>query len=561
MLKNQTYSADDIRALMEASLGLTSELSLDAVLQNVVDVARTQLRAKYGALSVLDAGGGVARFITSGITEEERQRIGDIPQGHGLLSVLLHSGTVLRLDDLAKDPRSVGFPAHHPEMRSLLGVSIVSRGRIIGNLYLTEKEGGEGFDERDEDLVRLLSSQAAVAVANAELYEAERRRADEWQALFDLSREVTQATELAPLFRSVVERAAALLGAEVTVLALLSGDGSTLRTAAHSGLRRAPTERPRAVADHTLQRIAIETGEPVAISDRHADPALAGKPVGLLEEEDLKAAVAIPLRGKGRILGTLVAGNRSGAGFTDQQVGLLETFGNLTALAIEARELYEKLESLARLEERERIGMDLHDGVIQSIYAVGLHLEDVFDRLPEEPADMKPDVERAIDELNKVIKDIRSYIFDLRPQLSHVSDLPGALGQLVEQFRVNTLITITLDVSEPFEGVGGEAPALALFHIAQEALNNVSKHSKATGVTVRLISGERSVVLEVTDNGIGFDVPLESVPSFHNGLRNMRDRARSVGAHLKYESSPGQGTSVRVTLPVHRKEDGIDGQR
>jgi two-component system, NarL family, sensor histidine kinase DevS len=388
MTAGATYSAEEIRALVEASVSLTSELTLDTVLQKVVDVARGQIGAKYAALSVLSGDGGIQRFVTSGITEEERAAIGDIPVGHGLLSVLLHAGVTLRLDDLTQDPRSVGFPPNHPPMKSLLGVSVASRGRILGNLYLTEKEGGAGFNDRDEDLLRLLSTQAAVAITNAQLYE--------------------------------------------------------------------------------------------------------------------------------------------------------------------------KLESLARLEERDRIAMDLHDGTIQSIYAVVLHLEDVFERLPASAELLKPEVEGAMDDLNKVIKDIRSYIFDLRPQLSHVDDLPGALAQLVEQFRVNTLVPITLDVSDPFRGAGGEEPAMALFHIAQEALNNVSKHSKATMVAVTLDSTGRNVRLEVVDNGIGFDVPPEGASSVRNGLRNMRDRARTVGASLTFDSSPGRGTRIRVDLPVGRKEGAVD---
>jgi two-component system NarL family sensor kinase len=188
---------------------------------------------------------------------------------------------------------------------------------------------------------------------------------------------------------------------------------------------------------------------------------------------------------------------------------------------------------------------------------VGLHLEDTADRLPPEAADLRPDIERSMDDLNKVIKDIRSYIFDLRPHLSHVDDLPGALSQLVEQFRVNTLVTVTLDMSEPFRGVGGESAAMALFHIAQEALNNVSKHSKATAVDVRLHSTATAVTLEVEDNGVGFEVPPEGIASVRNGIRNMRDRARSAGAELTYESGLGQGTKVRVALPVHRKDEAV----
>lgn len=548
------HSGEEIRALLEASVSLTSELSLDSVLQKVVDVAREQIGARYAALSVLNSDGEIEKFISSGITAEERELIGHVPVGRGLLSVLLHEGASLRMDDMSKDPRSVGFPANHPAMRSLLGVPVISHGRILGNLYLTDKQAAPGFDERDEDLLSLLSTQAAVAITNAELYEAERRRADEWQALFDLSREVTVSADLLELLDSVVQRATRLLGADLGLLMLLSPDGRSLRIAAQTGLLTATPKGPIAVADHGLLQLVIEAGRPVVVADRWHDERLDGRPMALLDAEGLVSAIEVPLKGKDNVLGAIVVGNRAKTGFSDQQAKLVETFGNLTAVAIETRQLYEKLESLARLEERERIGMDLHDGVIQSIYAVGLHLEDLSERVPGGAQELKPDIEKAMDDLSKVIKDIRSYIFDLRPQLSEIDDLPAALVQLVEHFRANTLVTITLEISDPFESGGGEAEAMALFHIAQEALNNVSKHANATSVTVRLRSSPKYVSLEVEDNGIGFEVPAEGISGARSGLRNMRDRARSVGAKLSFGSSPGRGTTVRVTLPVRRKE-------
>jgi two-component system sensor histidine kinase DevS len=548
------YSAEEIRALLQASVSLTSELSLDSVLQKVVDVAREQIGARYAALSVLNSDGEIEKFISSGITAEQRERIGHAPVGRGLLSVLLHEGASLRMDEMSKDPRSVGFPPNHPPMRSLLGVPVISHGRILGNLYLTDKQVAPGFNERDEDLLSLLSTQAAVAITNAELYEVERRRAGEWRALFDLSREVTVSTDLQELLDSVVERATRLLSADLALLMLLSPDGSSLRIAAQVGLLTATPKGPLAVADHGLLRLVIETGRSVVVTDRRHDKRLDGRPLALLDDEGLISSIEVPLKGKDNVLGAIVVGNRAKTAFDDQQAELVETFGNLTAVAIETRQLYEKLESLARLEERERIGMDLHDGVIQSIYAVGLHLEDLSERLPGGAQELKPDIERAMDDLSKVIKDIRSYIFDLRPHLSEIDDLPVALVQLVEHFRVNTLVTIMLDISDPFESAGGEAEAMSLFHIAQEALNNVSKHANATSVTVRLSSSQKYVSLEVEDNGVGFEVPPEGISGARHGLRNMRDRARSVGAELSYESGPGRGTIVRVKLPVRRKE-------
>ncbi len=553
MAAKATYSADDIRALAEASVSLTSELSLDTVLQKVVDVAREQIGARYAALSVLNAGGEIERFIASGITPEERERIGHVPEGRGLLSVLLHEGASLRLDDIGKDPRSVGFPPNHPRMKSLLGVPVVSHGRILGNLYLTEKQGAREFDERDEEIVKLLSAQAAVAIRNAALYEAESQRADEWKALFDLSREVTASDDLAVLLDSVVRRAAKLLDADVALMTLVNPRGD-LTIAAQTGLAKERTKWPRGQSEHGLHRLTIETGRPVIVSDYRTDARAAAGGWLLFEEEGLVSALAVPLNSKDRTLGTLTVANRVRTDFSQRQAELLETFGNLTAIALETRQLYDKLESLARLEERERIGMDLHDGVIQTIYAIGLRLEDCTERVPEAAPELKADLETAMDELNKVIKDIRSYIFDLRPQLSHVDDLPEALRQLVEHVRVNTLMMATFEADTPLDGVGGEAEAMALFHIAQEALNNVSKHAKASSVSVRLSSAGGCVRLEVRDNGVGFDVPPDQISGAHHGLRNMRDRARSVGAELSYESSPGRGTTVRVELRVGRKE-------
>ncbi|HVP05854.1 MAG TPA: GAF domain-containing protein [Dehalococcoidia bacterium] len=532
---------------------LTSELSLEAVLQKVVDVAHEQIGARYAALSVLGADGRIEQFITSGITPQERERIGPIPAGRGLLGVLLHEGSTLNIEDISKDPRSIGFPPNHPEMKSLLGVPVIWHDQILGNLYLTEKIGGERFDERDEQLVRFLSTQAAVAITNARLYEGEQTRAHEWQALFEVSRDVTASHDLQELLDFVVRRASELLSTEVAVLNLVNPDGESLKAVAGIGTRNQGSDR-RLIASSTLLRRTLEHSQPVIIEDYHEEQAASGDGRwSLMEDEQLISAVLVPVLGEGGGLGVLMVGNHTFTQFSDREALLLQTFANMVAVALERRTLTEKLESLARLEERERIGMDLHDGIIQSIYAVALHLEDCADRLEEEPEEVKPSIEHAIDDLNKVIKDIRSYIFDLRPQLSHVQDVPQALHQLVEHFRVNSLITTTLDIDNTFAAIGGESEAMALFHIAQEALNNAAKHSKATNVSIRLHPTAGGIMLEVTDNGIGFTPPADGVSGAHHGLRNMRDRARSVGGVLAYDSTPGEGTTVRITLHPRQK--------
>jgi two-component system sensor histidine kinase DevS len=550
-----TYSIEDIRTLAEAGISLTSELSLRAVLQKVVDIARDNIDARYAAMSVLTDDGHIEQFLSSGISEAERAAIGHIPFGKGLLGVLLLEGATLRLEDIRADPRSVGFPPNHPTMKSLLGVPVIWRGKIIGNLYLTEKKRARSFSERDEELLRLLATQAAVAITNAGLYESEHSRAREWEALFKLSRDVTATTDLNELFAFVVKRAGELLDADVAVLELLSRSGENLVAVAGSGVRGSQESGVRALAQHEPLRQTLETRQPMIVVDYESQRKQGVGKWPLMEEESLISAIAVPVLGREQPLGVVAVGNRTLTRFTKRQAQLLQTFANLVAVAIERQHLFDRLENLARLEERDRIGMDLHDGVIQSIYAVGLHLEDCSDRLPANAQDVKSDVEQAIDDLNKVIKDIRSYIFDLRPSLSGVHDLPQALAQLVEHFRVNTLATTTLSIDSPLEAPGGEAEAMALFHIAQEALNNVSKHSKATAVSVSLHYEGGALVLEVVDNGIGFDVPASAVTKgAHHGMRNMRDRAKGVGATLEYDSVPGERTTLRMTLEPQGKD-------
>jgi signal transduction histidine kinase len=524
-------------------------LSLDAVLQKIVDVAREHSAARYAALSVIGHNGQIERFLTSGISDVDREAIGELPRGRGLLGLLLKKGETLRVDDLSLDPRAYGFPPNHPPMRSLLGVPMVWAGQIIGNLYLTDRDGGQPFDDRDEEIVRLLASHAAVAIRNARVYEAEQRRAEEWKALFDLGQQVTASPNLQHLLHAVVQRARQLIDTDVAVLLLLSSDGASLRLMAGEGLQTRGLTQLNLATEAGLMRLALEDMAPVVITNFFEDPRLEGRAARLAELEGLEALIIVPLRSGHSVLGVLAVANRRPTQFTIDQSELLQSFANWTAVAIESSRLYDQLESVARLEERERIGMDLHDGVMQSIYAVGLQLEDCVERLESSPQDARAGIERAIDSLGNVIKDIRSYIFDLRPRLSVVADLPDAIRQLVDDVRVNTLMQTSLDLEGSVKGLIDQSQALALFHIAQEALNNVSKHSQATSVLVRLSANPREVVVEVTDNGVGID-PARADDYQRQGLRNMRDRARSIGASLAFDSTPGSGTTVRVTLPV-----------
>lgn len=554
----ETQLARDIRSLSQSGIALTSELSLQALLQKVVDVAREQVDARYAAMSVLGPDGEIRQFLSSGVTPEERERIGGIPHGHGLLGVLLRENQALRISDIRGDPRSVGFPPRHPAMTSLLGVPVVHRERIIGNLYLTDKVGASEFDERDEEVVLLLAAQAAVAIHNAEAYEEATRSAEEWKALFEMGRAVTASPDLDELLQSTVARARALLNTDFAGVLMLTPDGERLVMAAHEGLRTPGMRKLRLLSEHGLQGLALELRQPVIVEDYQTDQRLRGRPARLVSSEGLVSQVAVPLLGKNGPLGTLTVGNRHRTRFSQREANLLEAFGNWTAVAIEASRLYEKLESLARLEERERIGMDLHDGVIQSIYAVGLGLEDITYRLEMEPCDrVRPAIEKAIDDLTSVIKDIRSYIFDLRPAESQAADLRDAIRHLVDDVRVNTLLDAKFECKADMLELLDEQQSITLFHIAQEALNNVIKHSGSTAAAVRLTQKGRRFVLEVHDAGTGFEVQ-DGGPKEKHGLRNMRDRARSVGGDLTIDSRPGRGTTVRVE--VFAKDRTVDSE-
>ncbi len=380
------------------------------------------------------------------------------------------------------------------------------------------------------------------------LYESERRRAEEWKSLFEMGEEVTASPDQEALLNSVVERASRLLGTDVAALMLLEPDGRELRMGAHQGLRTKGIQRLRLLAEHGLQGLVLETGKPAIVEDYRRDPRLRDRPAKLVEDEGIISAICVPFSVKGRLLGTLSVGSRQPTKFTEQQAELLAAFANWAAVAVETSGLYDRVKSLALLEERDRIGMDLHDGIIQSMYAVGLGLEDAAERLEESPQGARQRLDKAMDDLNKVIRDIRSYIFDLRPQVSEVGDLKGALAELVEELRVNTLMETELQVASELPPLEGQQ-VLGLFHIAQEALNNVAKHSRATSAQVCVAVNGRILTLEVADNGVGF-APQAQRDKAKNGLRNMMDRARALGARLSIDSAAGKGTRVSLDLPV-----------
>ncbi len=370
---------EQLAALDEATRGIAGILSVERVLQVIVDSVRRLVHARYAALGVLDDQRQIDPFITSGISRIQRERIGPAPHGRGLLGLIIEEGRPLRVPDITGHPRSIGFPPGHPPMQSLLGVPVSVRGRVLGNLYVTDREDGAPFSDADQWLVELFAAHAGIAMENAKLHEQE-------------------------------------------------------------------------------QRLAI-------------------------------------------------------------------------------------------LEERQRIGRDLHDGVIQSIYAVGLMLDDALELAPDDPAEASARIERAIESINLTIRDIRNFIFGLRPEPIDQAGLVEALAAMAEEFRVNTMIDITLEVNGPADFEMPAEDTAQLLQLAREALSNVARHAHAGHAEIHLVADERALELAIVDDGVGFDPAARRGPG-HMGLGNMRTRAAELGGELLVESAVGRGTRVAVRVPA-----------
>ena len=389
-------SNSHLEALHQAALTLTNELDLQVVLQKVVNLSRELLNAKYGALGVADLETNrIKQFITTGISDEDRARIGPPPTGHGLLGVLNPGGKVLIVDDIRQDPRSVGFPPNHPPMRSLLGVPIKSKGEIFGNLYVADKVG-----------------------------------------------------------------------------------------------------------------VSPEGGEQLL-------------------------------------------------NFNQADRQLLEKFATQAAIAIENAQLYRKTQELAVLQERERFGMALHDGIMQQVYATGLSLQEALGKIEDQPEESQQRVSQAIRDLSEVLRDLRNYIMGLRTGRYHGQDLASSLGQMARELHANTLMNVQF-VPPPKVTVLSltEEQTDELVYLVQEALNNIRKHAYARSVDLGLKREDARVTLSIDDDGVGFDLE-DAAGETGNGLRNMRERALALGAEIKVWSQKGKGTHIQLSVPVSTPKEAL----
>jgi signal transduction histidine kinase len=552
--------------LLAVGRTLVSELDLEAVLHHVLETARELTGARHAALGILDERKHeLERFLTVGIDEDVRREIGPLPRGRGVLGELIRNPSPLRLRRVTDHPRSYGFPPGHPPMESFLGVPIGIRGEAYGNLYLTDKQGAEEFDDVDEELVLVLAEWAAIAIDNARLYTSVAQRRAELEravrgleATSAIARAVGFETSLERVLELIVKRGRAMVEA-CSLLALLAED-STLRVAAAAGEVGPEISGTTLRPEGTLAGTVLSSGSPQRVSDLrtrvgHGLEALVGPAT---------AAVAVPLGFRGKARGVLLALDREGDDpvFNADDEHLLQSFAASAAIAIATAQSVET-ERLAHSiraseQERGRWARELHDETLQELGAVKLLLETA--RMGADPEAARRTAASAVEQLDLTIRGLQGLITELRPAALDEFGLEPAVQALVTRTSATSGIAIEASVDAAVTATRLE-PEIesAVYRLVQEALNNAVKHSGAELARVEISKSGAGVSVRVSDDGRGFD-PEQSRGRGY-GLVGMRERAELVGGRIEIASKPGGGTTVTAALPAKHLSGEFAGPR
>ena len=533
---------DRTHALLEAVVAVGSHLELEVVLRQIVHAAVDLVSARYGALGVIGEGGRLAEFVPVGLDESAIARIHHWPEGRGLLGELISNPQPLRLRDIAADPRSSGFPDGHPPMRSFLGVPVRIRDEVYGNLYLTEKQGGD-FDEDDEALVQALAAAAGVAIENARLYAEARRQQSRLRANAEVTRRLLSGDEPRDVLDLVAQQALEMSGADLVVLALPTGNRGELMIEHACGDGADGALGLVLPGEKSASGIVMASGKPLAMEDFSKDPRVA---LVAREHMPLGPAVLVPLGPAGDVRGVLTAGRRQGAlPLSADAVDMLITFAAQAGIGLELAEHRSDAQRLLLFEDRDRIARDLHDQVIQRLFATGMSLQGATARMDD--PEVAGRVEQAVDALDETIRDIRSAIFELQSRgdagparlrtriLGVVEEMTGPLG-----FAPALRMAGPLDTRVP-DGIASQ-----LLAALREALANAAKHARASRVDVAVEVG-RDLVLTVRDDGVGLGEVTR-----RSGLANLTERAAESGGAMRVAGAAGGGTELewRVPLPA-----------
>ena len=538
---------DRMRALLEAVVAIGSGLDLESTLRRIVETAVGLVDATYGALGVIGEGNRLAEFIPVGLSEEEIGRVHHWPEGRGLLGLLIEDPRPLRLADICEHPASSGFPDGHPPMRSFLGVPVRVRDEVFGNLYLTNKRGGGEFTEDDEAVLVALGAAAGVAVENARLYEAARLQQRWIQASAEVATRLLSGSQPAEVLAGITRQALELSGADLAVLALPDEEGRRLTITYCEGDGADATRGLVLPAGHSLSGRVLATGEPVTSGDFAADERAAAAARGAMSQ--IGPAIVFPLGAPGNVRGVLTVGRRHGAAlFPPAQADVVASFAAQAGIALELAATRTEAQRLSLYEDRDRIARDLHDLVIQRLYATGMSLEGTMPMITR--PEVASRISNAVDAMDETIKEIRATIFDLQARDTDRPDLRTDIVNVVEDMTPLLGFAPSLRLGA---GLGGEIkPEVAEQALAalREALSNAARHAAASRVDVTVDAGtDGLLIVQVTDNGTG--IPADGRRS---GLRNLASRAEKLGGELRLgpaePDAPSPGTRLEWRVPL-----------
>jgi len=531
---------DRVHGLLEAVVAVGSNLELEAVLRRIVEAAVTLVDARFGALAVVGDGGRLADFIPVGLDAAGIARIGHWPEGRGLLGMLISDPRPLRLGEIASHPQSSGFPDGHPPMRTFLGVPVRIRDEVYGNLYLTEKRDGAAFDEEDEILVTALSAAAGVAIENARLFDESSRQQRWLRASSEVTRRLLAGAAADEVLGFVTEQTLEMTAADLVVLAL-PGAGRrqlTVRHAAGEGAQRAlgvvlPTEA-------SVSGEVLATGEPVRVEDFRHDVRVAK---AARENMDLGPAILFPLGAAGNVRGVLIVGRRPGAmPLARAIVEPVTTFAAQAAIGLELAERRRDAERLTVFEDRDRIARDLHDQVIQRLYASGMKLQGTIPLIDRQPAAER--VSSVVDDMDATINDIRQAIFALQSRGRAAPSLREKVIEVIEQMTGPMGMSSSLRLDTGLDNQVPDDIGEDMLHALREALSNAARHGEATGVEVSIGAGSELSLL-IRDNGTGIMGTLR-----RSGLANLARRAEQYGGTLTVGPAGSGGTELQWRVPL-----------
>ena len=529
-----------MQGLLNAVVALAEDLSLEAVLHRVVSSACHLLQAEYGALGVIGSDHALSHFITVGIDEELARKIGPLPTGHGVLGLLIRNPKPLRLHDLSQHPDAYGFPKNHPPMNSFLGVPIRVRDVVFGNLYLTQKRGGGDFTDEDENLAEALAAAAGVAIENARLYDDARRRTAWLEACMDVTGKMMVDEEIPEGQEGGLDMIAArALRESSSALALIlvqEATPSLFRIAGAAGKLASQWIGRLLSLDSPEIDAVVATGQAAVIND--ASSALGGD--GGLASARL---LVIDLSARGTHHGLLVLVLEAGGTFTttDREMGTV--FGSHVALALELARAHRMREQIAVFTDRDRIARDLHDLVIQRLFAAGLSIQSLRRFITSDSA--ASTIQTVTAELDDTIRELRNTIYSLSDYAGEKELLSSRVLQAVRSGARSLPFVPLLTLTGPIDAVRDEETALNILAVITEGLSNAVRHSGADSIRVAVSVDDGVVCILIQDNGAGF-----RMPSPGNGLTNMQHRATSLGGTFEVSSSTETGTSLTWSVPV-----------